>query len=715
MPVAPAVSYPGVYIQEVPSDVRTIVPVDTATTAFIGRALRGPVDKPVLCTSFADFQLIFGGLWLESSLGYAVNQFFLNGGSKAVIVRLYRSTAPVAKDKASLTVKGGVLAVVTAAATAAATAVLAEATQAAEPEEATGQLVKKAAKDEADTYKDPGPAQDAARAVLAAVNALSNTADKDAIDTALQAIDPDDIAQEVAQKYPLTVATAAATAVLTAAKGAAAAATATGQSVKQAAQVETDKVTEPGPAQDAARAVLAAVGKLGDAAKKAAIDPALQAINPNAMAQEVAQGYPLTFEAKYPGAWGNNLCVRITDVDPKVRTQLAAQYQVSAEDLFNVTVHDKASGVTETFPNVTVVAGPRQLDKVIEHKSELVALSGALPKQRPYAHADPASGTSVWSDPNACDGPLPAGQADDGQALTSAEFLSHQAEKEGLYALEHADIFNMLYIPPYKDGDDYVDSLVLAAAATYCEKRRSMLLLDPPKSWVKKDDAKDNFPISGLSSNNAAVFFPRILAPNPLRDNQVEAFGPGGAVAGIFARTDGTRGVWKAPAGLEATLRGVTGLAVPLTDAENGQLNPLGINCLRQVPAAGFVVWGARTLVGDDRLASQWKYIPVRRTALYIEESLYRGTQWAVFEPNDEPLWSQLRLNIGVFMHGLFRQGAFQGQSPNEAYFVKCDKTTTTQADIASGIVNVVVGFAPLKPAEFVVLYIQQIAGQLAV
>jgi hypothetical protein len=157
----------------------------------------------------------------------------------------------------------------------------------------------------------------------------------------------------------------------------------------------------------------------------------------------------------------------------------------------------------------------------------------------------------------------------------------------------------------------------------------------------------------------------------------------------------------------------VTGLTVPLTDAENGELNPLGINCLRQVPAAGYVVWGARTTVGNDQLASQWKYIPVRRTALYIEESLYRGTQWAVFEPNDEPLWSQLRLNIGVFMHGLFRQGAFQGQSPKEAYFVKCDKTTTTQADIDRGIVNVIVGFAPLKPAEFVVLYIQQMAGQL--
>ena len=130
-------------------------------------------------------------------------------------------------------------------------------------------------------------------------------------------------------------------------------------------------------------------------------------------------------------------------------------------------------------------------------------------------------------------------------------------------------------------------------------------------------------------------------------------------------------------------------------------------------PVNGRVVWGARTLRGADQLADEYKYVPVRRTALFIEESLYRGTQWVVFEPNDEPLWAQIRLNVGAFMQGLFRQGAFQGRTPREAYFVKCDKETTTQADINLGIVNIVVGFAPLKPAEFVVIKIQQIAGDI--
>jgi phage tail sheath protein FI len=175
--------------------------------------------------------------------------------------------------------------------------------------------------------------------------------------------------------------------------------------------------------------------------------------------------------------------------------------------------------------------------------------------------------------------------------------------------------------------------------------------------------------------------------------------------------------VWKAPAGIEANLQGVLGLSIGeapgvLTDSENGLLNPLGINCLRNLPTIGHVVWGARTLDGADVLASQWKYVPVRRLALFLEESLYRGTQWVVFEPNDEPLWSQIRLNLGAFMHTLFRQGAFQGTTPKEAYFVKCDKDTTTQADIDNGIVNIVVGFAPLKPAEFVVIKIQQIVQQ---
>jgi phage tail sheath protein FI len=255
----------------------------------------------------------------------------------------------------------------------------------------------------------------------------------------------------------------------------------------------------------------------------------------------------------------------------------------------------------------------------------------------------------------------------------------------------------------------------------YCVDRRAMLIVDPPKAWAANKDtaaatAKTNLPnlnLTGPDSRNVALYFPRVLQSDPLRDGQTDVFAPCGVVAGIMARTDSQRGVWKAPAGLDATMAGVQGLQVVLSDGENGLLNPLGINCLRSFPVSGKVLWGARTMRGADQLADEYKYVPVRRTALYIEESLYRGTQWVVFEPNDEPLWAQIRLNVGAFMHGLFRQGAFQGQTPKDAYFVKCDKETTTQDDINKGIVNIVVGFAPLKPAEFVIIKLQQMAGQI--
>jgi phage tail sheath protein FI len=169
----------------------------------------------------------------------------------------------------------------------------------------------------------------------------------------------------------------------------------------------------------------------------------------------------------------------------------------------------------------------------------------------------------------------------------------------------------------------------------------------------------------------------------------------------IYAKTDATRGVWKAPAGIDAGLAGESGLKTVLTDLQNGTLNINAVNCLRNFPVYGDVVWGSRTLRGNDQVGSEWKYVPIRRLALFLESSLFQGTQWAVFEPNDEQLWSQLRLNVGAFMQGLFLQGAFQGTTPQSAYFVKCDAENNPQASINLGIVNILVGFAPLYPAEF--------------
>jgi phage tail sheath protein FI len=329
--------------------------------------------------------------------------------------------------------------------------------------------------------------------------------------------------------------------------------------------------------------------------------------------------------------------------------------------------------------------------------------------------ADPKNATAIATKKTEVQAAKDTLKTSDGMQIDKEAFIGtgKEGSKKGLYALEQADLFNMLCLPPYKDEQQDVDEGLVATAAAYCEKRRAMLLVDSRSDWNTKDAAKAGVDTVGTRSKNAALFFPRLRQPNPLAEDRMESFVPCGAVAGVFARTDVQRGVWKSPAGLDATLVGVPELSVPLTDQENGELNPRGVNCLRSMPAVGRVVWGARTLQGDDRLASEWKYISVRRTALFIEESLYRGTQWVVFEPNDEPLWAQIRLNVGAFMHNLFRQGAFQGKTPQEAYFVKCDKETTPQNDINLGIVNIVVGFAPLKPAEFVIIKLQQMAGQI--
>jgi uncharacterized protein len=526
-------TYPGVYIEEIPSGVRTITGVATSITAFLGRALRGPVNQAVTLNNYGDFESNYGGLDPAYPLGYAVRDFFQNGGAQAIVVRLYKA--------------------------------------------------------------DGGPS------------------------------------------------------------------------------LVTLKMTG--------------------------------SLNLNAASE---------------GTWGNSLRGRV-DYN-KLTDEIAQRYNptYTKSDLFNLSIYDGITGKVETFLNLTVKDSPRRVDRVLAANSSLARVTGSLPLTVPTNQPDPETGKTIWTSDTASIKVQDADKATDGAALTVAtDFTGSLSTKTGLYALENVDLFNLLCIPPdTRSGDTPADAL--SESLAYCQKRRAMLIVDAPGGWTSANDIVSSsklgdLNLTGLAARNAALYFPRVLETDPKRDGQIDTFVPCGIIAGIMSATDAQRGVWKAPAGLDAGLTGVQGLAVNLTDDENGMLNPLGINCLRTFPAAGRVVWGARTLRGDDQLADEYKYIPVRRLALYIEESLYRGTKWAVFEPNDEPLWAQLRLNVGSFMHNLFRQGAFQGQSPRDAYFVKCDKESTTQNDINLGIVNIIVGFAPLKPAEFVVIQLQQMAGQIDV
>lgn len=648
-----SLTYPGVYVEEVPSGVRTITGVATSVTAFIGRARKGPIDTAVDITSFADFERTFGGLWIGSTMSFAVRDFYLNGGARAVIVRLFHSSGP----------------------------------------DAVNRIADAAA---------PGPTGKEAKAnaklVLDEINVSGSDLQKSAAATANAPIaalgDPDSLA-----------------AVATAVK--------------------------------AARATIDTLPKIDS-----------RAIN---VIDAAGTATSLKFLAASPGRWAGYLRVQVEAASGPGLSDIAKDLKVQANQLFNLAVTDLGpGGGSETHLNVTLAAGcVRRVDKVLAAASELISWNGVKFDAHPPPPAPPlpdfasvkgdalATAYAVLQAAMAEDQkkPDPTGAAvktakdgvkaaldnalksiDDGQSLTFGDFVqpNGEVEKKGLHSLEQLytrdGIFNLLCIAPYTATKD-VEPSVIAVAGAYCEKRRAMLLVDAPSAWGSVGAATIGFSADpdqvGYRGRNAALFFPRLKMPNPLHDNQIEDFAACGAVAGIFARTDTQRGVWKSPAGLDASFVGVSSFTLPLTDDENGLLNPMGINCLRTFPVFGRVLWGARTLRGADAFADEYKYTAVRRTALFIEESLYRALKWVVFEPNDEPLWAQIRLNVGAFMHNLFRQGAFQGQTKNEAYFVHCDATTTTQNDINLGIVNVNVGFAPLKPAEFVVIRLQQMAGQI--
>jgi phage tail sheath protein FI len=501
--------YPGVYVQEIPSGVRAITGVATSITAFVGRTRWGPTNNAVVINGFADYERRFGGIWAQSTVSFAVRDFFANGGGQAVVVRLEKGSTKATID-------------------------------------------------------------------------------------------------------------------------------------------------------------------LGD----------------------------LHLEALSGGTWANGLTasVLLPAAGDGSAKDVAEGLGVAVADLFDLLVVDPSSGSQETLRNLVVIPGHlRNVKDVLGAESQLVRVLDPVPAARPDATPDPVA---------------VATQGTDGATLDLDSYVGGglEAAHQGIWALEGADLFNLLCIPPPTREQDTAKE-VYAKALAYCVRRRAMLLVDPPNALTVANGSVQltALNLSGPDARNAALYFPRVIQRDPTAGGRRQDFVPCGAVAGVMARTDATRGVWKAPAGIDATLSG-SDLAATLTNDENGQLNPLGVNCLRSFPIIGKVVWGARTLRGADQLADEYKYVPVRRLALYIEESLFRGTQWVVFEPNDEPLWAQIRLNVGAFLQGLFRQGAFEGASPRDAYFVKCDAETTTVNDRNLGRVNILVGFAPLRPAEFVVLQIQQIA-----
>jgi hypothetical protein len=542
----PAYTYPGVYTQEISSGVHPISGVSTSVAAFVGWASQGPIDRPVLVTSWSDFESQFGGFDPRSYLGYAANQFFNNGGQQAYIVRLVADGG------------GGT-----------------------------------------------------ATAVAASVIITGLTFD----------------------------ATAA-----------------------------------PAPST-----VTIATGGIGG----------------------------LALSARNPGSWGDDYAARI-EPDPSdyTRFTIAVVY---------TDPNTQAQTTIEIFQNLSLASNDpqsRYAVDVINAESNILTAKMGNP------------GLTITNVPAVSPSPLPPpgtatislGGGNDGTVLHPAvtsgagpfeTVLNAGGSGTGVHLLDSVQMINLLAVPTE------ADPTTIAELQAYCVRRQAFLIVDcEPSDTFATLQGGPNDLMTGVDAINSAVYFPWLNAFDA-EQNVVRPFPPSGFVAGVYAATDASRGVWKAAAGIDAGLTGQTGLAVNLNDQQAGVLNTQAINCIRNLLPYGDVIWGARTLRGANQGGSEWQYVPVRRFQLYIESSISLGTQWAVFEPNGEQLWQQIRLNVGAFMQSLFIQGAFQGATPAQAYFVKCDAQNNPQSSIDNGILNVQVGFAPLYPAEFVSIQIQQLSGQV--
>ncbi len=652
-------TYPGVYVEEIPSGVRTISGVATSVTAFVGFFPRGPRNEAVRLFNFGDFERVFGGLSADSEASYAIQQFFLNGGGQAYAVRVTNTStaggATVAQA-AQIVLQDG--------------AGNAAMTVSAASEGAWGNSLRV----EVD-YNTPTPTQ-TFNLFVSEVRTVNGREEIVASETHRNLAMTADLADYVAGASSLI----------------------------RVSNLALSPVRRPAPTGTGS-------------ADLAAID--LAAITGDQDIQVTPQGATGTYTITLgmtgvdrPSALAAALQTALRAVVP------AAPDAADAFDLSRATVQVAGSPAAQQYLAIRS-GGDSDLLQFADSGGDTLATTLGLDTRENVQRY--VLGSSIARGAQALPGGAQVAGANGSLPGATDLIGSDAAPRTGIYALRDVDLFNILSIPDtMRLADDAQAGMAYAAATALCEQERAFYILDVrqpaanPRDRVEEmeDWIGDN---GALRHRNVATYYPRPLVADPLNNFLLRPVAPSGTAAGLYARTDAARGVWKAPAGTDATLRGVQALEYRLTDPENGVLNPLGVNALRTLPTFGRVLWGARTLQGADALASEWKYIPVRRLALFLEESLFRGLQWVVFEPNDEPLWSSIRLNVGAFMNTLFRQGAFQGASPREAYFVKCDRETTTQTDINNGIVNVVVGFAPLKPAEFVVLKIQQIAGQIDV
>ncbi len=640
-------NYPGVYIEERPSGVHTIVGVSTSVTAFVGAALMGPVDSPQRIFSVSDYVRLFGPAIDDNQpMGHAVQHFFANGGSQAIIVRVLgagalaaattlKETLPAGTNVLKLTVNGkgkwanwnGSVGVYVAA----------DRAGTANPNDLFNLVV---------TYMTLDPK----------TNAAVQSAQETFLNLSMSPKHP---------RYALNVVAASQLvvpslpgALVSAVKGTSVGNAAVANPLTIKAKTKTLRISvDFGPAVD----IVLFPSDLVDVSK-----------TPTQIATE------LSAALSNAGIAAN-------------ATQAAGK----------LTITSTSTGMDSAVTVTPAPAGDLSKDLTLGLAWGGVETSGSAalrPATTPPASTLPPA-VSTQALTGGSDG-APVGPND---IVPPAD--------TGIFSLNSLLFprFNLLCLPDLTSDND----AQIGAAIAYAKGERAFLIVDSPKAgFAAIPPSLGSLPALG---EHGAIYYPRLQAVETLAGGVIRTLNlpASGAVAGVMARIDASRGIWKAPAGREAGVVAVSNLTKSTDDNVSGLLNPKGVNVLRAFPGAGIVVWGARTLKGDDTASSEFKYIPVRRLTDYIASSLYLGTQFAVFEGNDPDLWGQLRLAVGTFMRGLFRQGAFQQSAKHaesDSFFVVCDETVNPQSEIDLGRVNVVVGFAPLKPAEFVVITITQIS-----
>ena len=633
--------HPGVYIQEVSGGVRPIEGVSTSTAAFIGPAEKGQLDRPLMVTSYNEFETNYGSFLKDSWLAQAALAFFNNGGRRLYIVRV--ASGATTADITLTDRKGAPAKTVTIAASS--------------PGKWGNSLVvdiADGAQDAADEFKLT------VRMEVSAPPNLVTTPPLETFDNLSMNPDAVNFAEKVINGKSKFI------------------------------RISVD------PADDSTTSGFSRSGANPATMLPASNRSLLVNINGDG-AQLITLPDPVTT--------GVQIAKAITDavraLAPLRGSTLANAFAQFNADFGTTTagVYTLASGATGRRSSIEITDAPNG------SAAALLKLGRNRGSEQTGASVlRPANGNSYLVGDAAVAGSVAAANAgSDGATPQEADYIN------GFKLLDAVHDVNIIAVPGIGSQN------IVAAGASYCQLRTDCFFLGDMGITDNSKEAAQTF-INGLAnkSSYAAVYFPWVKATDLSgASSEPILLPPSGFVAGIYARTDARRGVWKAPAGADANLAGALGLQTNISDADQDTLNPIGANVIRAFPASGIVVWGARTLA--TRSNPEYRYIPVRRTAIFLEQSIFNGIQWAVFEPNDESLWSSIRLNVNAFMLDQFRAGAFQGRTASEAYFVQCDSRTTTQADIDAGIVNILVGFAPLKPAEFVILRLSQKAGQTAV